>query len=119
MTNFTNGEVDDIEVRYEIRATFEVKGPEGSHTCADASFWISCGVYSGIPDKQTLADLITSRTIDPDDFEEIIGDLDADFMAHIISTRGVKPEEIRSMKIIEVLFQEETIAESIEEKADE
>lgn len=113
-SNFTEGELDMIEVRYEVLATFEVHGPNGGHTCADASFSVTSGVYSGVPDKKSMAGLIASRTVEPDDFDEIVGDLDADALSIIISTRGVKAEEIRSMIIAEVLFEEKSIATSIE-----
>ena len=110
-----NGELDSIEVRYIVEATFEVHGPDGMHGCADASFSMTCGVYSGVPDKQNMADLITSRTVDADDIDNIVGDYDADRLSDIISMRGVKAKEIRTMRIQEVTYNEETIAQNIEE----
>ena len=110
-----DGALDEIDVRYVIEAMFEVHGRDGAHGCADATFHITCGVYSGVPDKQNMADLINDRTVCAEDFDNVVGDFDAEFISDLVSTRGVKAEEIRSMRIVEVLYEEKTIAQNIEE----
>jgi len=112
-----DGDLDDIEVRYIVETTFEVHGRDGMHGCADASFSMSCGTYSGVPDRKNMADLISSRTVDADDIDEVVGDfVDVEFISDLVSTRCVRPEEIRSMTIEAVLFRERPIAESIYEE---
>ena len=110
-----DGALDEIEVRYVIEAMFEVHGRDGAHGCADATFHITCGVYSGVPDKQNMAELISDRTVCAEDFDNVVGDFDAERLSDIITMRGVKSEEIRSMRIVEVLHEEKTIAQNIEE----
>ena len=108
-----DGELEDIEIRYAVEATFEVKTDDGLHGCADASFSITCGVYSGIPDRDNMASLINSRTLDVDDIDIAIGDFDAEEIVDIVEKRGVRGSEIRSMTIEEVLHRDRPIAHNV------
>lgn len=113
MTGSRDGELDDIDVRYVVEATFEVRADDGRHGCADASFSVTCGVYSGIPDRDNIAALINSRGLDVDDIDIVIGDFDAEEITDIVEKRGVTGAEIRSMTIEEVLHRDRPIAHNI------
>lgn len=107
--------LDRIEVRYMVEASFDFTH-EGESYHAKASFSVTCGVYSCVPDKKNLADMINSRGIDDLDIDDLTGTGDAitkEKAAEIIAESGLAPDHIDSACIAEVTVDEKTVAEAL------
>ena len=64
--------LDRIDIRFTVEASIDITH-EGEDYHVKASFSVTCGVYSCVPDKKNLADLINSRGIDDLDIDDLTG----------------------------------------------
>lgn len=108
--------LDRIDVRFTVDVSFDLEdGDESYH--GKATFSITCGVYSGIPDKQNIADLINSRGIYDHDITDLSGTdtaLTKERAAIMLNASGIDADEIDHVRLAEVLVDDETVAQSHE-----
>lgn len=107
----TNDIIDRIDVRYKVELQFTL-GDGKELTIARAELSITCGTYDGIPTKETLAALITSRGVTEDDIRAV-GYLNAGQAAAKIAERKIEAKNIIQMQIQDVLLDESPIAQSL------
>lgn len=104
--------LDRIDIRYSVSAVCMLnnKNEFNKITC---SFSITAGTYSGVATKKIMADLINSRGVQEDDILTIIGGTKTtkEDAAIALRLRGIKPGEIKSMKIESVILDDKVIAE--------
>ncbi len=100
---------DRIDIRYNVIARFEVSGPGRKPVYPRGFFSITAGIYSGEPDTETIAGLINSRTVQPEDLQEVEG-ISREDAANTINARGVQPHEVLSATIEDVILDDEVIA---------
>ena len=111
--------LDRINVRYDVRIKIE----EGAQFSEDADCYyamhaqiiMTCGVYSGVPTKEMMADLINSRGFYEEDIVELqtTGKQTRKELAEIVARRKLKPDDIAAMKILAVELDEAEIAASL------
>tara|TARA_B100000929_G_scaffold48657_2_gene35119 strand:- start:2608 stop:2952 length:345 start_codon:yes stop_codon:yes gene_type:complete len=107
--------LDRIDVRFMVAASIDIPH-EGENYHAKTSFSVTCGVYSCVPDKKNLADLINSRGIYESDIDDLTGTgtaLTKEKAAEIIAENGITPKHIDSAHIAEVTVDEDTVAEAL------
>lgn len=104
--------LDRIDVRFRVHAYFEFGQRDFFVALADLS--ITCGLYSGMPDRECIADLIASRGIVGDDLDLTGATISKDEVAAMINERGIRGTDIRMMRIEEVLLDEQVIAQTVE-----
>ena len=100
---------DRIDIRYSVIARFEVKGRDRKPRYPRGFFSIIAGTYAGDADYECLAELISSRTVQPEDLQEIEG-ISREEMAKSINARGVQADDIQSATIEDVLLDDRVIA---------
>lgn len=113
--------LDRIDVRYAVEARFEIYQQDSEPAVATAGLSITCGIYSGIPTREIMANLVNDRCIYADDLTVESGPYSAKMFAQIVNNRGVRADEIRKMILSEVTVDDETVAESlsIDEEAEQ
>jgi len=111
-TNVDAATIDRVDVRFRVHANFEFG--ERDFFVASADLSIVCGLYSGLPDRACIADLVASRGIVGDDLDLTGTSLPKEVVAEMINERGVREADIRTMRIEEVLIDERVVAQTVE-----
>jgi threonine dehydrogenase-like Zn-dependent dehydrogenase len=115
VTKNTKAEIlDKIEVRYFVKAAAVVY-PEGCPVVAHLSMSVTAGVYSGIMDKEDMADTINHRGIHEEDIDHVQdprGRATKESVADMLEEKKLSPDDIISMAISEITLDEATIAMS-------
>lgn len=110
-----SGVLDRITVRFHVETHFEFGRRD--FFLAKADFQITCGVYSGIPTKAQIAEMINARGVFEDDIVELTGashlHLTKGAVAQMIVERGVTESDVRVMRIDDVSVDEKPVAETI------
>lgn len=105
---------DRIDIRYAVEAGFSLELDQ-EIMYVRASFSITLGVYSGPPTRDAIAAEINARGIYDHDIDEIVGiaNVDKGEAAEIITSRGVRGDDIKQMQIADVLLDDDVVAQSI------
>lgn len=105
--------LDRITIRYLVTARFPSK-IAGQPIDLTAKVVLDAGVYSGIVDKQAIADLLHARGVHGSDLD--VKDIElADLFARKIMEDPISNTNIVSAQIVDVILDEQIIANSLAE----
>ena len=115
MNNAPDAEtLDRIDIRYDVRISADVN-IGGVVYPASARVLITCGTYSGISDKRVIADLVSSRGIQPEDIlpaTQIHPYPESADVADALNEQGVRERDVAEFRIDAVLVDEREVAVS-------
>ena len=107
--------LDRIDVRYSVHAHFEFNEGRSDFFVATADLSITCGVYSVLPDRACMAGLVMNRCVHEDDLDLTGTGLSRREVADMINERGVRPGDIRAMRIEDVIVDDAVVASTMED----
>ena len=106
--------LDRIDIRYDVHVNANVDIGSVVYP-ASARVLITCGTYSGISDKRIIADLVSSRGIQPEDIlpaTQIHPYPESGAIADALNERGIRERDIAEFRIDAVLVDEREVAVS-------